>query len=136
MREGNPEIVGTSPIHSAESVLSSIGNCIIVDSSAVCGRAHVISSYFRAARNMERGTAKGSSMATEFFRQLTGERQVSQAIKRARIRDGSPAVIISSEGSEGILQRLGLEMDNSVIRCEGKNCEEECMERSALVEIL
>ena len=85
---------------------------------------------------MERGTAKGSSLATEFFRQITGERQVSSAIKKARIKEGRPAVIITHKQPEQVLKTLGIERDDSVIGCNGENCEEECLERSALVEIL
>ncbi len=136
MPEGNPEIMGTSPVHDPEAILSSIGPDIIVDASVVCGRAHILSSYFRAVRNAERETAKGSSLATEFFRQITGERQVSAAIKKARIKEGNPAVILTYHNPEEVLKRLGLERDDSALRCDGEHCEEECLERSALVEIL
>ena len=136
MPEGNPEIIGTGPVQDTETLLSKIGPDIIIDASVACGRAHILYSYFRAMRNVERGTAKGSSSATEFFRQITGERQVSSAIRKARIKEGMPAVIITERNPEEVLKELGLERDDSVIGCEGENCEEECLERSALVEIL
>ncbi len=136
MPEGNPEIIGTTAIHDTETLLSKIGPDIIIDAAASCGRAHILFSYFRALRNVERGTAKGSSLATEFFRQITGERQVSSAIKKARIKEGNPAVIITDRNPEDVLKDLDLERDDSVIGCEEEDCEEECLERSALVEIL
>ena len=132
----NPEVILTSPITDVDHVLSSIGDSIIVDRSVVCGRAHALSAYERALRNIRRGTAKGSSLATEFFRQISGERQVSQAIRKARIREGSPAVIITCEGHAQVLERLGLSESEGSLDCVGDNCEKECMERSALVEIL
>ncbi len=133
MPEGNPEVFGTSSVSDPERILSEIGDSIIVDASVVCGRAHVLAAYERAMRNMERSTAKGSSPATEFFRQISGERQVSAAIKRCRIREGSRAVIITHEPD--ILRRLGLEAED-ITGCDGEHCEDECMEKSALVEIL
>ena len=136
MRDGNPEILGTSPIPDPDAVLSLIDDSIIVDSSVVCGRAHALISYARSLRNIERGTSVGSSQATEFFRQVTGERQVSRAIKKARIKAGQGAVLITYGNPDEILLSLGLERDDGVLECEGKNCEEECLERSALVEIL
>jgi len=136
MPEGRPEVAGTSPVSDPDSLLSSIGDDIVVDASAVCGITHVLSAYSRAERNMERGTAVGSSLATEFFRQISGERQVSAAIGLCRIRKGRPAVLITHGDPDERLKELGLQRDDSVLGCSGENCEEECLERSALVEIL
>jgi tRNA threonylcarbamoyladenosine modification (KEOPS) complex Cgi121 subunit len=133
MREGNPEIIGTSPVSDPGETISKIGDAIIFSSSVACGYAHIMASYIRAKRNMERGTAKGSTLATEFFRQITGERQVSRAIERARISEGEKAVIIAHNPE--IIEELGLERDDSAIGCRGEHCEDECLERSALVDI-
>ena len=142
MREGNPEIIGTSPISNPDDILSKIGNSLIVSHSVVCGKRHVLSAYFRAKRNIERQTAIGSSFATEFFRHLTGERQVSAAINKSKIKVGEKAVLITHDPS--LLEKLGLEPDESALECECRklglpedsgDCEDRALERSALVEI-
>ena len=139
MPEGRPEVLGTSPVKDAEHILGSLGSTgksIIVNAGVVCGRAHALSAYARAIRNIERGTARGSRVETEFFRQISGERQVSAAIGLCRIRKGRPAVLITHGDPDERLKELGLQRDDSVLGCSGENCEEECLERSALVEIL
>ena len=155
MKEGDEpdiEVVsGIVDIHSLVREAVSRG-ITAVNPEIVCGRDHIVSAWLHAVREFHRGTAKGDSISTEFLRYLTGERQISTAIERAKIV-GETAVLVSESSLDALIEDFGLKRENIEMRCDrarlmslgmseeafgalGERAADWILEKSALVAVL
>ncbi len=151
--KGRPEVAGTTGKTDVEDLLRKVselnrkGYLGVANPMAVCGRGHAISAYMHAKREFERGTSVSREFSGEFLRYLTGERQISKAIEKGGIREGSGVIVVSEMPVDEILMELNLKRDDSLIPCSeekarhlGLNCplppEEMALELVAMVAIL
>ena len=90
----------------------------IVDADMVFGRTHIITSYEHAKRAFDEERNSSRSLAMEVLLYMSGERQISTAIEKMGIKDGTMEFCIILLGDVDIgelLRHLGLEMDDSVL---------------------
>ena len=151
--KGRPEVAGATGNMDVGELLKKVSELnakaplAVANPMAVCGREHVISAYIHAKREFERGTSVSRGFSGEFLRYLTGERQISKAIEKGGIREGSGVIVVSEMPMDEILMELNLKRDDSLIPCSeekarhlGLNCplppEEMALELVAMVAIL
>jgi len=91
---------------------------LLMDARMVFGRVHVESAVEHAARAFKRGTNVASSMMMEVLLYASGERQLSSAIEKMGVRDGTRqvAIVVSDRMKQKtILRELGISADDSVL---------------------
>jgi KEOPS complex subunit Cgi121 len=101
----------------------------LLDAELVFGREHVLSAFEHAERAFGNGTNTAKTLATELILYASGDRQISVAIEKMGIKDGSKRVAIAildeiedARMSE-LLEKLGLKRDDDVLLPEGKSLE-------------
>lgn len=123
--ESEPEVAGAKGPFRKDALLQKVKkigekagrNIVLINSMAVCGRDHLLSAYHHASKAFLEHRALARDFSAEFFRYLTGERQVSVAIEKGGIRDGCSMVILSEIPVDTVIGALGLERDDSLIEC-------------------
>ena len=90
----------------------------IIDADMVFGRTHVITSYEHAKRAFDEERNASRSLAMEVLLYMSGERQISTAIEKMGIKDGTREfciVLLGEADIEGLIQHLGVKKDDSVL---------------------
>jgi KEOPS complex subunit Cgi121 len=91
-----------------------------VNADLVCGKEHLLSAYEHARRAFERGENISSSLAMEILLYAAGEVQISSALAKIGLSDGSEnvACIIDPEIEIGsLMAHLDLTRDDDVLEC-------------------
>jgi KEOPS complex subunit Cgi121 len=102
---------------------------VLLNAELVFGREHILSAYEHAKRAFGNGTNTAKTLATETLLYASGERQISVAIEKMGIKDGSKAVaiaildVLEEARISELLERLGLKRDDKVLLPEGKSLE-------------
>ncbi len=114
------------------------GDGIALDSDEVKGLEHLQSAVMHAQRAFERGENVSARMLMETLLYASGERQISLAIARMGVKNGSHEVVLILEGMEPdrVLNELGLRRDDSVISVVSVDEKKAALERVALVDII
>jgi len=130
-REGaEPEMAGARGAFSPEQILGKIRQIedekgwklIAANPMAVCGRDHAISAYRHTVDAFSEDRAVAKDFSAEFFRYLTGERQVSRAIEKGGLTGGE-MVLVSENPVESLIEKLGLKRDDDLIECSPEKTE-------------
>ncbi|MFQ5837816.1 MAG: KEOPS complex subunit Cgi121 [Thermoplasmata archaeon] len=83
----------------------------------VFGKDHILSAVDHARRAFERGTNVASNFMMEVLVYASGERQISAALEKMGLKEGEGGMVVLAVGggdAEALLQRLGLERDDSL----------------------
>jgi len=97
---------------------------LLIDARMVFGRVHIESAIEHAARAFRRGTNVAFSMMMEVLLYASGERQLSSAIEKMGIREGTRqvAVVLSDKAKEkAVFRELGISRDDSVLEPRVRN---------------
>ncbi len=112
------EVIAEEILKKAEKIRSDTGREVIpINPMAVCGSDHLVSAHYHTRKAFSEGFAVGRVFSAEFFRHLTGERQLSKAIKKGGVRDGDEVVLLSELSVKEVLEYLGLMRDDSILEC-------------------
>ena len=90
----------------------------IIDADMVFGRTHIITSYEHAKRAFDEERNSSRSLAMEVLLYMSGERQISTAIEKMGIKDGTTEfciVLLGEADIEDLVHDLGLKEDDSVL---------------------
>ncbi|HKZ88827.1 MAG TPA: KEOPS complex subunit Cgi121 [Thermoplasmata archaeon] len=130
---------------------------LLADARAVFGRRHVESAILHAERAQREGRMTAHSVAMESLLYLSGQRQVSHAIRVAGLREDTIATAVLAFGLDAVdelVASLGWTRDDTVLEPGGKSLaslgvspseektvsdtrrEELALERVALVDVL
>jgi len=96
----------------------SAGQGLALNADLVCGIDHLRSAVAHAKRAFERGRNVSSTLAMETMLYASGERQISRAMEKIGVQEGTKrvAVVLFDVDDVGItLHSLGLTRDDSVI---------------------
>ncbi len=100
---------------------------VMLDAELVFGREHILSAFEHAERAFRNGTNTAKTLGTEVLLYSSGERQISVAIGKMGIRDGSKRVAVAilddleDDRISELLERLGLKRDDDVLLPGGKD---------------
>lgn len=100
------------------AVARTLDDVQLLDARAVCGRDHMIAAFEHADRAMRKGTNVAKSLAVEFVLYASGERQISDAIRKMGVREDTTefAVVLFGGGDpDDALPALGLARDDGVL---------------------
>lgn len=131
-RDGHvPEFAGAKGSFRKEVLLEKVrkieaetGKRLIpINPMAVCGRDHLLSAYLHTMDAFSEGRAVAKDFSAEFFRYLTGKRQVSVAIEKGGIAENGAVIILSEMPADRVISVLGLERDDDLIECSAEKTE-------------
>lgn len=114
------------------------GDGLALDAGEVCGLDHLRSALWHARRSFERGENVSKRLLMETLLYASGERQLSIAIQKMGVKDGSSdaVLILLDHDVDGTLTELGLHRDDTLITVSDEGRTEDALERVALVDIL
>lgn len=117
---------------------SADGDGIALDSEEVKGIEHLQSALMHSWRAFERAENVSDRMLMETLLYASGERQISLAISRMGVKNGSQKAVLILEGLEPgkVLEELGMERDDSIISVVSDDEMKDALERVALVDII
>jgi KEOPS complex subunit Cgi121 len=99
----------------------------LMDAELVFGREHILSAFEHAERAFRNRTNTAKTLATETLLYASGDRQISVAIEKMGIKDGSKSVAVAilndieDDRIPELLEKLGLKRDDGVLLPEGKS---------------
>ncbi len=96
---------------------------LLADARVVFGRDHLESAIAHAERAKAKGTMAARTLAMETLLYLTGQRQVSDAIRAGGIREGTETtaiVLFGSSSVEDLLREFGWTRDDRALEPTGK----------------
>ena len=103
----------------AKEVASRLGvEILLMDAEMVFGKAHLDSAVVHAFRAFERGTNVADTRMMEVMLYASGERQLSTAIKKMGVKEGTTrvAVVVSEVTKlDAVLSGLKVERDDAVL---------------------
>jgi KEOPS complex subunit Cgi121 len=88
------------------------------DADMVFGRDHIASALEHARRAFERGSNVATSLMMEVLVYASGERQISTALEKMGVKEGSDGLVVLAVGGgdvDRLLEGVGLERDDSLI---------------------
>ncbi|HYM40298.1 MAG TPA: KEOPS complex subunit Cgi121 [Thermoplasmata archaeon] len=97
---------------------------LLADASVVFGREHLESAASHAERARASETMATRSLSMEALLYLSGERQVTDAVRLAGIKDGTRVIAVLVFGNapvEDLLSRLGWARDDAVLDARDKD---------------
>ncbi len=114
------------------------GDGIAINSEEVKGMEHIQSAIMHSQRAFERGDNVSARMLMETLLYASGERQISLAISKMGVKNGSDEAVFILEGLEPdrVMRELGMERDDSVISIVSEEEKKDALERVALVDII
>lgn len=102
-------------VHSFEDA----NNCkaVIVNADYVTGERHLLSAYEHALRGFGSGSNRTKDVAMETLLYVTGDRQISRALKKAGKIDGAKelAILVTDGDIDTLISALGCERDDSLL---------------------
>ena len=106
---------GNCPFNEAvEHFTSKGGEVVLLNPLYVYGEKHVLSAVMHAERAFANGSHRSKTILTETIMYVSGERQVSKALRIMRPpSDAAVAVLFDIDDPE--LERIGLERDDSLM---------------------
>ncbi len=96
----------------------------LFDAEMVFGEAHIQSALEHAERAFKEGRSSAKSLATEMMLYASGERQISSAISKMGIKDGTTEfciLLIGGADLDELIRDLGLKEDVSVLEGDVSN---------------
>jgi tRNA threonylcarbamoyladenosine modification (KEOPS) complex Cgi121 subunit len=102
------------------------GEVLLADARIVLGRDHLETAVRHAIRAQSNGTMASRSVSMEALRYLAAQRQLTDAIRVAGIREGTKALAIVVFGEarlDELLDAFGWSRDDAVLDAEGKSFE-------------
>ena len=107
--------IGSFDIEELKMKLQEIG-ILGIDPEMVCGKDHLISAADCAMKAFTSKRNACSTLAMETMLYASGERQISKAADKMGIKSNNAvALVIFNEKTEGILSRLNLKQDDSIL---------------------
>ncbi|UCD91605.1 MAG: hypothetical protein JSV43_04940 [Methanobacteriota archaeon] len=90
----------------------------VFDAGLVFGKSHILSAYEHAKRAFDERRNSSKSLVNEVLLYSSGERQISSAIGKMGIKEGSTEFCVLLAGEKGLddlVLHMGLERDDSVL---------------------
>ena len=90
------------------------GDCVLLNPLYVYGEKHILSAVMHAERSWDNGTHRAKSFLSEVIMYISGERQVSKALKKMKPVSNEMVAVLFDIADPGI-DEIGMVRDDSLI---------------------
>jgi len=150
----NFEIIGMSGSTDFDSILNHFiglgGDVILLDPEMVCGKDHLISAVMHAERAFGNGTNRSKNILTETILYAAGERQISKAIEKMRLKEGRKEMVaVIFDVNDISIDKIGMERRDDLLSAseekaknlgaelfEGVSVEDAVLEHVAILDLM